>query len=293
MAETENEEITIKKTSQFCYKEDSRLEFDKTHDKYRARTNIAALIAKGVLKSSDKSILDFLSQYEYLNAYLIRCLYVGSEDGGTESDARAMPKKLKALLKTGLISRFRIVYVDSFGVEHSSPFIYQLGASSNMLLSEEERQKKGIVIPTPENVMRRLAFNQFMIIVTLQYMYRRIYLTSGYNSLYNDGQVIITVKENRIAFNVLSVRNDPNWKNMFKDKLKNKRNEFPYLVICESEKAALDIDYFKKHTAGISGVGTFYVCDYACISGEPVFDQILCISSDDCTSYDVYKFEVS
>ncbi len=291
MAEKENEEIEIKKTSQFCYKENSRLEFDRTHEKSRA--NISTLIEKGIIKSSDKSILDFLSQYTYLNAYLIRCLYTGNEDGGTVSDTKAMRKKLKALLKTGLISRFRIVYVDSFCVEHSSPFIYQLGSTASLLLSEEDRQKRGIVIPTVEGVMRRLAFNQFMITVTLQYMYKRIYLTSGYDSLYNDGQVVITVKENRIAFNVLCIRSDKNWKNLFKDKVTKKKNEFPYIVVCESEKAALDIDYYKRHSPGMSGVGTFYVCDYACISGEPVFDQILCVSSADCSSYDIYKFDVS
>jgi hypothetical protein len=289
----DNTDENIKKTSMFSYRATSRIEYDTADS--RAHASAKSLIEKGVLKNTDKMILDFLGEYEYLNAYMLRCLITGSERGGEEKDKRPLQKTLKALMKTGLIKRFRIVYTDIFCVEHSSPFIYQLGTYRSLTESKEKRKADYDHIITPIEVVSRLAFNQFIITLVLQYMYHKVYVAQNYGLAGTDAQVLMTLKNNnKLGFNIVTSRGNEQWKDTLKKQLTSRPNNFPYIVICESEQAAMEIERYHKATAEIATIGVFYICDYASISGDKLFDQVISVNAvNNYSSYDICSFELA
>ncbi len=283
----------IRKTSMFAYRANSRIDYDASNHKSRASAK--SLIEKGVLKSTDRAILDFLGNYTYLNAYMIRCLLTGSESGGDESEKRPLQKTLKNLMKTGLISRFRIVYTDDFCAEHSSPFIYQLGSAYSLSASKEKRKEEYEHIIEPLEVVNRLAYNQFVITVLLQYMYRKIYIAQNFGIPGTDGQVLLTLTNgNKIGFNMITLRGDQKWKDTLRNRLLQRPNTFPYIIICESEQAALEIERCHKSMPDIATIGVFYICDYASISGDKIFDQVISVNAmNDYGSYDICAFNIA
>jgi hypothetical protein len=286
------EEEVIRKTSMFCYRASNRIEYDTTCNK--SRLSAKSLFERGTLKSGDKAILDLLNSYTYLNAYMIRCLITGSETGGNERDRKPVQKMLKALMKSGLIRRFRIIYTDEFCVEYSTPFIYQLGSASTMNVRKDDKGTQEAPIPTPLDVVSRLSLNQFLITVTLQYMYKKIYIARNYGMKGSDAQVFLTLTNNNgVGFNIISIRSDEKWRDTLNTRLASRLNSYPYLIICESEQAAMEIERFHKKCADISAVAAFYVCDYATISGDMVFEQIIAVNPiDNFSSYDVCKFDI-
>ncbi len=286
-------EEKIIKTSMFGFRPNSRIEYDGSAKKGHA--SVKALVEKGALKSSDKAILEFLGAYGYLNAFMIRCLLTGSETGGSEEDKKSLQKALKMLVKTGLIIRFRIVYTDSFCVDHSSPFVYQLGKTQSLIKNKETRKAETDDIVDPLAVVTRLAYNQFIIAATLQYMYRKLYIAQNYGVPGTDAQLLMTLENgNKVGFNVIVVRGDTHWKDTFRHRLLARPNGFPYIAVCESEQNALEIERFHKSMPDIAKIGVFYVCDYAAISGDDVMSQIISVNAvSNFSSYDICSFDIA
>lgn len=252
-------------------------------------SSIRNLFEQRMLTNADGRILYYIDKYTYLNAYLIRSLLAKE----MECQPSFCRDRLSHLYKIGLLCRFRIEHKDAFGKAHRTPYFYAFSQRGRSLYTKAEEKKSSQErIPEAGEILRQVAYNQLHIMLDLIYGPNCLNQIYRYGSSVYDGQVSFSSLGKKITFNILTLRTNESWKTDFAEKLKKSQTQkvpcSNFLVLCENELQALEIEKYRRTIAEIATLNICYLSDYATNQEDGIFSHLMIIKPEkNYSSYDI------
>ena len=120
-------------------------------------------------------------------------------------------------------------------------------------------------MPSVESITRRLAFNQYYITASHVYKYRLLANEYDFSEEGRapDGYVSFVSEKQELCFQILSVRTDPmaNHRLASAFDMFSKEPTAAFIILAESELAALEMERFRKNIEAYKGFSVLYLCD--------------------------------
>lgn len=266
MSETYFDEFSLIRTTPFASRSTDYIVYDRADRK----GGLKVKITKQFLKEPELLVIEALRRYTFLNANMIGSIL--ERDIGYP---RASIKQLLAKTTKGRVTtRFRIAYIDTFGTEHRSSYIYTL---ANNIFND------GNIELLSRTAYSYLAFNQFHIAVNQKYHgIMSGYYCKGSDTI--DGSVSFTSEGKRVTLNVVTIRKGVEavryTTDILRDSVKGNRIKGTLLVLCESELHALEIDRYRKLIDDLKEIRVYYMCDHATAGDSMPFDNVIRVKSE-------------
>lgn len=258
----ENEKEQERVTPFSCHEND-RIVFDKR------KMEVKSMVKRLKVRQQDEIVIEALRKYTYLNAYML-----GNILEWQMNFPRSAVKDLLSHLVSGkMISRFRIAYNDSRGIEHRSSFVY-------MLKSEALTAKRTEL--NSREVYSYLAFNQFFASVTKKYSnaFRSAAYWKGRNE--TDGKLVFRSGQKLASMQLVTMRKQPEHetKEKFLEISEGMEKQENLLIICESEPHAVELEKIRKQIKGLAQANTFYITDHVTAFSDEPFCNLLHFGPD-------------
>ena len=283
-----------------------------TSTKYKdcSRMALHQLIKSGRFSELNDDILHILSDYQYLNSYLIR-KRLSYLKGQPEMKKDAMREILRKMVNYGLLIQYELIHTDSAGHEQGSPFIYGLTPAGERYLREQRSWRRsnnatGINFTCP-TVLRILAENQFSIMLEHQYeksgvisycdFSKDVYAACSIRMLYG----IQLPDGGELALFVFAVRNDPDWSKLFLNQLRrlkdymqiNHLSMASILVIVDTEWLAMECERCRCCEDDLKTFDIFYATDTSFIMENTVFDRLIEVKPEkNYSSRTIFKLDI-
>lgn len=271
--------------------------YTATHYKDCSRIALHHLIKTGRFTELNDDILHILSDYQYLNSYLIR-KRLSHLRGQPEIKKEAMREVLRKMVNYGLLVQYELIHTDANGHEQGSPFIYGLTSAGERHLREQRSWRlsnnaTGITF-TCSTALRILAENQFSIMLEHQYeksgiisycdFSKDVYNACGIRMLYG----IQLPDGGELALFVFAVRNDPDWSRLFLSQLRRLKEYMSnnqllvasVLVIVDTEWLSMACERCRCCENDLKGLDVFYATDTSFIMEDHVFDRLIEVKSE-------------
>lgn len=266
--------------------------FTSTKYKDCSRMALHHLIKTGRFTELNDDILHILSDYQYLNSYLIR-KRLSYLRGQPEMKKESMREILRKMVNYGLLVQYELIHTDSSGHEQGSPFIYGITPAGERHLREQRSWRLSNnatnITFTCQTALRILAENQFSIMLEHQYEKRGlisycdfskdVYAACGIRMLYG----IQLPDGGELALFVFAVRNDPDWSKLFLKQLRglksymadNNLSMASTLIIVDTEWLAMTCERCRCSEAELKDLDVFYATDTSFIMEDNVFDRLI------------------
>ena len=257
-------------------------------------TNLKRLFSEHQLEEADTIILNMLSKYGYLNAFLLRVLL---EQNHVSCNQNFVTKHLAFLETQGLISRFQFYYNDEEEKQHFTPFIYEATYKTKKLFLQHIDIKAEESL---ETILRQLSYNQFHILFTKQMAGALTFSSIHFNGN-SDGTYRFYSQGKTVTFYVLSQRLTDEWKTAYIERLKKLKLHMQHnnltcsgiIVICENEMHSLQAEKQRKSTVECKNLPVYYVCDYTAVKEGFILGQLIHVNPEhDYSTYDIIKVPV-
>lgn len=275
---TDTEDRLDKKPSPFAWHSGAVIDYERYQP--RKTEKLVSLFEKHLLDHDSVVILGYFSKYRFLNSYLVCLLHEKYRKDAPEEYSK---KRLSNLFKLGLLSRFKISYIDNAKVKHSSPYIYCLSEKGSSLCSKE----KTIVLDANQ-VLRRMAFNQYYISMERNYakLLSHEYLFSEDGTSF-DGTLAFSSGKDDLCFNVISVRSGDKPYGRLGEVFKRFSSEptASFIILAESELAALEIESYRKKNKDFAEFTTLYLCDFCTFDFSKLLNNLMLIDDESCKTY--------
>lgn len=266
--------------------------FTTTKYKDCSRLALHQLIKTGKFTELNDDILHILSDYQYLNSYLIR-KRLSYLKGQPEMKKESMREILRKMVNYGLLAQYEMIHTDANGHVQGSPFIYGLTSAGERHLREQRGWRlsgnaTGITF-TCQTALRILAENQFSIMLEHQYeksgvisycdFSKDVYAACGIRMLYG----IQLPDGGELALFVFAVRNDPDWSKLFLSQLRRLKEYMQsnqlfmasILIIVDTEWLAMECERCRCCEEDLKSFDIFYATDTSFIMENNVFDRLI------------------
>ncbi|WP_113675907.1 hypothetical protein [Vallitalea guaymasensis] len=278
---------------------------------------INKLVQKEKLQYIDIEILQTIYKFKYLNRYNIEKYINSNRDIPEKIKKSSYKKNLSKLMKYGLVVRYYFYWnkASSVDIYNQSPNFYSLSRGSLGYLSKKYRYNINIddymILESPENLMRKLSFNQVYVNIMCNYNPLNYYIDIKTSNKpiknYIPGIFYFAIDENTIApFVIFSVRRVDRWeqelindlitysnfmdkKNLFKN---SKVLSSPiYLGICEDDLHIKEVHEELKDTT-VSQYNYIFTTDITAAKCN-LFEKIyMCGSLEGNTTIEVKKLHL-
>lgn len=282
------------KSFPFVYHDGIKIKYKKSSGVYSLK-KLRTMFEFYAIDDIDMSILIDLQKYLFLNAYLIKILLSRHI---SECKGEFCNNRLQQLEKKGFVTKFQFVYVDDNQVEHATPFVYRLSEAAHKIFEIRIDKKRNDSMFDVDYVQRRLAFNQFHIMLENQYhdeiRYSHYAVRKEYDGIYR-----FSVNGSLLLFYVFAIRGTENWEKNYLEKIRvfknyTKENQLPVsalLVICEYEMQALKAEKSRMGDVELKDLSVYYLCDYASVAEGSIFQYLIKVN-DDGSSYDMLQLRL-
>lgn len=286
------------KTSPFIFNKGMQYTMTKKRD--CTSREFITLKQNGMFTEAHEAIMKVLYAYTYLNAFLIKEAVTLETKGVINLDAPACRKLIKTLLNQGLLLQYSLIHEDESGKMQGSPYIYKLSASGIRIM---DKGFKNIIfrlnIYKPDDipdtfsivpVLSMLTFNQFHITFMKQYNERPCFSGGLYFEKLNKGicfpgryQLLIQDTGVYLTLFVYSIRLNENWQNGYLERLREvctyvrqySITGVGVIVICETERQAMDAQRYASCDADINDMEIYYICDTTILENDDVLSQLI------------------
>lgn len=275
----------------YSWHEGTKIEYHEP--KHKIIVDIKKLFAEHWITENDTAILIKLTEYEYLNAFL---LYQTLKAQFPELKQNYVTNRLKQMEGRGLVKRFQFIYGDE--VKHSTPFVYMPTSRVYDIFS----MKKAADVEgcTMDYIMRRLSFNQHDIMLHKQMGSALTYTSKHFNEA-SDAIYRFCSNNAPVTLHTLSIRTTPEWENQFVSRLK-RFNEYirthsvgytAIVVICETEMQALEAERKRKKDEDVNQLSILYVTDLAAVTEGFLYGKLIrVLPQNDYSSYDIIRLPI-
>lgn len=263
------------------------------------------LLRQQELTDVDVIILNGLLSYGYLGGYMLRNYISCVEDSGELMKADAFRGRMRELVKMGLVCQIELTRELS-GKRVGSAFIYVLTSSGLRFLKLIDPALGNVPVADypMEQMLNELVVNQFMVMLQKQYgdslagCYYGLTLDSscGAQAMFD----LWLPDHSRIRMFLFAVRDSEHYKGYYLKRLRKIQEyarksgslEYTVLVICESEKQAMDCARYKGCDSQLADMELLYVTDTVGVS-DNVFGRMIEISSQrDYSTRKIFKLEL-
>lgn len=280
----------------FVYRESSFPRYTKKSG-IKPIINIRAMFEQHFLDEIDTAILLHLQKYVYLNAFLIRTLLSRELEKCTPEYCSL---RLKNLEKLGFVVKFQFVYTDDKMVEHSTPFVYNLSVSGRKLFPITEDKSFNDNIMDIDCVQRRLAYNQFHIMLENQYHHALEYSSYAFGRQY-DGLYKLKTNTSPVIFYVISIRSSNEWAKGYLNRLRNLKLHIEsaglsysgIIVVCENEMQSLKAEKSRSGDKELGNLDVYYVADRASVAEGCILHHVIHVKPEsNYANYDIVRINV-
>lgn len=278
-------EAPDRRPSPFAYHEGMTTEIE--HYKKNGVEKLSAIFEKKLIGADDRAILSLFGDYGYLSSHLC---WLAFEKEVREVEESCIKNRLNELFRLGLVTRFRLKYIDGSGKRRALSYTYCLSEKGNKLASTESYEK-----PDVTDVIHRMAFNQYYLSMSRRYrcLYTHRYSYSTDRTT-PDSLLVFPSNGRALSFNVITARTDPRWKESMVQTLEKFTDDknAAFIILTESEMTSLEVDAFIRGDSRFAGFVILYMCDYATFDETLLLKNLIMVNNSDAGTYSTVSVTV-